>query len=171
LERLKNLEEFTKLNELFNLNEQFLFNFLKTMDDIFDPTKTSFDHRKQAFEYLIQFYQKKRQQFETPILKNYLLRLLNTQQPQAELPFDNIINRTMNINIERSKPTTTQTKYDDIIYRFTLFCFLSNDGKCCKSFDPELTCNFNKIILFITSFFVEFLIFFCSKLHAFQVFF
>lgn len=57
--RLKTFEDLIKLSELFNLNENLINIILKTIRDLFKIEQTSLEYRKQAFEYLILFYQKK----------------------------------------------------------------------------------------------------------------
>lgn len=57
--RLKTFEDLIKLSELFNLNENLINIILKTIRDLFKIELTSLEYRKQAFEYLILFYQKK----------------------------------------------------------------------------------------------------------------
>lgn len=57
--RLKSFEDLIKLSELFNLNENMINFMLRSIRDLFKIEQTPLEYRKQAFEYLIQFFQKK----------------------------------------------------------------------------------------------------------------
>ena len=63
---------------MFNLNENLINVILKMIRDLFKIEQTSLEYRKQAFEYLILFYQKKVKslKYEFQISKEFKKTLL-----------------------------------------------------------------------------------------------
>ena len=70
--RLKAFEDLVKLSELFNLNENMINFMLRSIRDLFKIEQTPLEYRKQAFEFLIQFFQKKVFKSKKGLLSNLL---------------------------------------------------------------------------------------------------
>lgn len=56
--RLKNFEELIRLSDSYNYNENFLNSLMQSVRDLFKIECTPIEHRKVAFESLLQLYQK-----------------------------------------------------------------------------------------------------------------
>lgn len=131
--RLKTFEDLIKLSELFNLNENLINIILKTIRDLFKIEQTSLEYRKQAFEYLILFYQKKvkflkyefllsqafnlgfikkSDKFDTFLLRNHLLTFVINNLDSSRCPFLSILNQILNTSPSPSATASITSNND-----------------------------------------------------------
>lgn len=145
--------------------------FLKSTSDLYKYEITPLEYRTKAFKYLIQFYNKKSDKFDTFMLRNHLLCLiiinsktskcifLNTINSMIQSPnslnFGSQYNFTTAANIQQHQlKVLTQPGHvgDDIKLRFCLFNLITKQGTYCKNLDPDLT---SKLFITLSSLFTQ----------------
>ncbi|RNA11927.1 hypothetical protein BpHYR1_032477, partial [Brachionus plicatilis] len=146
--RLKSFEELIKLSELFQLNESSINNFLKVTSDLYKIDRTPAEIRIKAFNYLIQFYQKKSDKFDSFMLRNHLLCFIIINCKKSKCIFLNALNQISkptspedghNSILENLRPSSnTKLLSDDLKLRLTLFLLVTRNGNNCKNLDPDL---------------------------------